>query len=74
MKALATTRNLRILWKTSVHNGCDAALAARDAEAKKSEAVVAVVDNLDLSGLSEVASRIDNAISWNDTDPLTVEY
>ena len=29
----------------------DAALAARDAKARKSEAVVAAVDNLDLSGL-----------------------
>ena len=49
-------------------------LAARDAKARKSEAVVAAVDNFDLSGLSEAASRIENAISWNDTDPQTVEY
>ena len=41
----------------------DAALAARDAKARKSEAVVAAVDNFDLSGLSEAASRIENAIS-----------
>ena len=47
---------------------CDAALAARDAEARKSEAVVAAVDNFDLSGLSEAASRIENSISWNDAD------
>ena len=52
----------------------DAALAARDAKARKSEAVVAAVDNFDLSGLSEAASRIENAISWNDTDPQIVEY
>ena len=47
----------------------DAALAARDAKARKSEAVVAAVDNFDLSELSEAAARIENAISWNDTDP-----
>ena len=52
----------------------DAALAARDAKARKSEAVVAAVDNFDLSGLSEAASRIENAISWHDTDPQIVEY
>ena len=52
----------------------DAALAARDAKARKSEAVVAVVDNCDLSGLSEAASRIENAIYWNDTHPQIIEY
>ena len=52
----------------------DAALAARDATARKSEAVVVVVDNFDLSGLSEAASRVENAISWNGTDPQIVEY
>ena len=52
----------------------DAALAARLAKAKKSEAVAAVVDNFDLSELSEAAARIENAISWNDTDPQIVEY
>ena len=52
----------------------DASLAARDAKARKSEAVVAVVGNFDLSGLSEAASRIENAISWNGTDPQIVEY
>ena len=51
----------------------DAALAARDAKARKSEAVVAAVDNFDLSGLSAAASRIENAISWNVTDPQIVE-
>ena len=50
----------------------DAALAASHAKARKSEAVVAAVDNFDLSGLSEAASRIENAISWNDTDPQIV--
>ena len=53
---------------------CDAALAARDDKARKSEAVVAAVDNFDLTGLCEAASRIENAISWNDTDPHIVEY
>ena len=47
----------------------DAALAARDAEARKSEAVVAAVDNFDLSGLYEAASRIESASSRNDTYP-----
>ena len=51
----------------------DAALAARDARARKSEAVVAGVDNFDLSELSESAARRENAISWNDTDPQIVE-
>ena len=52
---------------------CDAALAARVAKARKSEAVVAAVDNFDLSELSKAAARIENAISWNDTDPQIVE-
>ena len=52
----------------------DAALAARDATARKSEAVVAAVDNFDLSELSKAAARIENAISWDDTDPQIVEY
>ena len=42
---------------------CDAALAARGAKARKSEAVVAALDNFDLSELSEAAARIENAIS-----------
>ena len=55
-------------WKSShlVEAFCaqwgDAALAARDAKARKSEAVVAAVDNFDLSELSEAAARIENAI------------
>ena len=67
-------------WKVShlVEAFCtqwgDAALAARDAKARKSEAVVAIVDNFDLSELSEAAARIENAISWNDTDPQIVVY
>ena len=44
----------------------DAVLAARDAKAKKSEALVATVDNFGLCGHSEAASRIEHAISWND--------
>ena len=44
---------------------CDAALAARDAKARKSEAVVAAV--------SEAASRIENAISWSDAEQIN-EY
>ena len=52
----------------------DAALAARDAKARKSEAVVTAVDNFDLSGLSEAAYRIENAISWNDADQQIYEY
>ena len=47
----------------------DAALAARDAKARKSEAVAAAVDNFGLSG-----PRIQDAISCNDTDPQTVQY
>ena len=35
--------------------------------------MVAAVDNFDLSGLSEAASRIENAISWNDADQQIVE-
>ena len=52
----------------------DAALAARAAKARKSEAVAAALDKFDLSGLSEAASRIESAISWNDTDPQIVEF
>ena len=53
---------------------CDAALAARDAKARKSETVVTAIDNFDLSGLSEAASRIENEISWNDADQQIIEY
>ena len=52
----------------------DAALAARDAKARKSEAVVATIDNCDLSGLSEAESRIENESSWNDADQQINEY
>ena len=52
----------------------DSALAARGVKARKSEAVVAAVDIFDLSGLSGAASRIENAISWSDTDPEIIEY
>ena len=74
---LATSGNS---WKFShlVEAFCtqwrDAALAARDAKARKSDAVVAAVDNFDLSELSEGAARIENAFSWKDTDPQIVEY
>ena len=75
----AEGENIGNSWKFShlVEAFCtqwgDAALAARDAKARKSEAVVAEVDNFDLSELSEAAARIENAISWNDTDPQIVE-
>ena len=32
------------------------------------------MDNSDLSGLSEAASRIDNALSWKDADQQINEY
>ena len=57
-----------------VHSGGDAALAARDAKARKSEAVAAAVDNFDLSELSKAAARIENAISWNDADQQIIDY
>ena len=75
----AEGENIGNSWKFShlVEAFCtqwsDAALAARDAKARKSEAVVAAVDNFDLSELSEAAARIENSISWNDTDPQIVE-
>ena len=75
----AEGENICNSWKFSHHVEAfctqwgNAALAARDAKAKKSEAVVAAVDNFDLSELSE-AARNENAISWNDTDPQIVEY
>ena len=52
----------------------DDALAARGANARRSEAVAAAVGNFDSSGLSEAASRIENAISWNDAHQLINEY
>ena len=53
----------------SVQNGVMlAALAARDSKARKSEALVATVDDFALSGLSEAASRIEHTVSWNDAD------
>ena len=70
---MATVGSFHILWKPSVQ-WSDAALAARDAKARKSEAVVAAVDNFDLSELSEAAARIANAISWNDTDLQIVDF
>ena len=35
---------------------------------------MAAVDNFDLSGLSEAASRIENTISWTDADQQIIEY
>ena len=52
----------------------DAALAAKDSKARKSDAVVAAVDSFDLSGASETASRIEHDISWNDADRQIDEY
>ena len=52
----------------------DAALAARVAKARKSEAMVAAIDKFALSGLFEAASRIENAISWNDADQQINEF
>ena len=76
----AEGENIGNSWKFShlVEAFCtqwnEAALSAREAKARKSEAVVAAVHNFDLSELSEAAARIENAISWNDTDPQIVEY
>ena len=72
MKALATVGSFHIFYKSFVHSGVMLHLAARDAKARKSQAVVAAVDNFDLSELSEAAARIENAISWNETQ--IVEY
>ena len=52
----------------SVRREGDVALATRDAQAGKVEAVVAAIDNLVLSGLSKARSRIEHAISWRDVD------
>ena len=49
-------------------NSGDAALEARDAKAKRAEAMGTRIDNVDLSGLSKAACPIENAISWNDDD------
>ena len=64
MTALATVGN-PLAFSTQ---WSDAALAARDSKANKSEAMSAAVDNFDLSGLSEAASRIGHSISWSDVD------
>ena len=45
-----------------------AALAARDSKARKSESEVAAVDNLDLSGFSEAASRVVQIDEYGDDD------
>ena len=74
VKVLATVGKFLILWKPSVRSGVMRLLAARDAKARKSEAVVAAVANFDVSGLSEAASRSENALSWNDTAPQINEY
>ena len=74
VKALATVGSFSHLVEAFSVQWRDAALAARVVKARNSEAVVAAVDNFDLSGHSEDASRIENAISWNDTDPAIVEY
>ena len=73
MKALATVGNPLALRMPSVQ-WSDAALAARDSKANKSEAVSAAVDNFDLSGLSEAASRIGHSISWSDVDQRNDEW
>ena len=63
VKALATAGNYLTLWNAFSTQWCDAVLAARDANAKNAEAVVAAIDNLNQSGLSEAASRIEHASS-----------
>ena len=45
-----------------------------DSETKKSEAMVAAMDNFDLSGPSKDASCIKNAIPWNVADYQFDEY
>ena len=52
----------------------DSALAARDAKARKSEAVVAAVDIMICLDSQRAASRIEQALLWNDTDPQINEY
>ena len=72
-ESIGNSRKFSHLVEAFCTQWCDAALAARDAKARKSDAVVAAVHNFDLSELSEAAARIENAISWNDTDPQVVE-
>ena len=74
VKALATAGNLRILQKPSVHSGVMLRWQREKAKARKSAAVVAAVNNFDMSGLSEAASRIKKATCWNDADHQINEY
>ena len=74
VKAFATVGNFYILQKPSVHSGVMLRWQREMPRPGKSEEVVAAVDNFDLSGLSEAASRIENLISWNDTDHQIIEY
>ena len=62
VKALATVGSFHFSWKPSVHSGV---MLRWQREMPSS---------CDLPELSEAAARIENAISWNDTDPQTVEY
>ena len=73
-ESIGNSSKLSHLEEALITKWSDAALAARDSKAKKTEAVVAAADNFDLSRLSESTSRIENAISWNDTDPQDSEY
>ena len=74
MIALATVGKFSNIVEAFGTQWRDAALAARDAKARKSEPVEAAVDKFDLSGPSEAASRIEIGISWSDTDPHFDEY
>ena len=40
-------------------------MSSRDSKARNTEAVVAAVDGFDLLGISEAATRIENAINWS---------
>ena len=55
-------------YRVHAFSSGDAALEARDGKTKRADATVPRIDNVALSGLSEVVSPIENAISWNDVD------
>ena len=63
VKATATAGHVHTLRNALSTQWNGAALAAKDAKAKNTEAMVAAVDNLDLFGLSEATSRAGNAMA-----------
>ena len=73
-ESLGNNWNLSHLVDAFSTQWCGASLAARDAKAMKTEAVVAAIDFLTCLDSSRAASRSEHAISWNDVRQPVDDY